>query len=171
MLQGLIMLCWSKWGSNSSTSAVEQEQRGPRLSIVEVSWTDRLKTEKTFSASMRLRTRNLQHGRPEDPVISPSRLQVRSVSLTPTVWSIRPWWASRQQGAAAKLWPSVFCSTYWELVHTSRGDWVSPTNWSRGLPRQLLTLSTWVSVSNIIYEIVYTPFEETITTHLYFFLF
>lgn len=73
--------------------------------------------------------------------------QVRFACPAPAVWSIQPWWASQQQQAPARLWPSVCCSIYWELGRTSREEQASPVNWSRVFPRQLQTPLMWVPFS------------------------
>lgn len=93
----------------------------------------------------------------ETPSLSlAASLQVRSVWPTPAVWSTRRWWASQQQGAATRLWPSVSYNIFWELVRKSRGAHAPQANWSRAVPRQPLTPLTWVVVI-LSYKLVKLP--------------
>lgn len=146
----LTTLCWSKWESSSSTSAVEPAPQGLRHSIVEVRRAGWEGEGKGNNIGFKLILN--EWFQPEKlidladfPVSWPrAHFQVRFACPAPAVWSIQPWWASQQQQAPARLWPSVCCSIYWELGRTSREEQASPVNWSRVFPRQQQTPLMWV---------------------------
>lgn len=126
--------------SGSGTTGAKAQYRGGELN-----WTKNLScwfhTTWKFAAALTLSCpiNNLN-----DPHLRSASLQVRFVWLARAVWSTLQWWPSLQQQAPARRWPSVSCSTYWELVRMWRGAHVPPANWSKVLLRQPLIRLMWV---------------------------
>lgn len=137
-------LCWSKLGSNSSTSAAAQVPLGPRLSIVEVSSAAAKKNNNFRLISHHLNVCCFYLLPPISPHGRSASLQVRFVWPAPAAWSTQQWWPSLQLQAPVKLWPSASCSSYWEPARTSRGARVPPANWCKVWQRQRPNRTTWV---------------------------
>lgn len=132
--------------SGSGTTGAKAQYRGGELNQRcknSTCW-----SHTTWEFCYSFNTSNPRVNRVRLPVSSLSCLsQVTFVWPAPAVWPTLRWWVSQQQQAPVRLLPSVSCSMYWELARMSRGAHAPPANWSRVLPRQLLTPLMWVVVS------------------------